>query len=315
MRKNMKRLLCCTVLMMAVMILPPLLQDDGQVSAATESLQGYHVEYSEPSTGFYYTGYPFRPAAWPVGESDIPPEDYVVSYRNNINVGTATITITGKNNYSGTISTTFRILPDTVYISRIGRKFYPFGNRDWYDWSPELDYCFTGKRICPPVEVRHDRVNHNVVLKKGTDYTLTYRDNINVGYGTVIAAGKGNFKDTHERAFKIIPDKVSIRVKNVKKIGRKTGMTLKPSKSICSPTTYQFQIAKDANFKHLVKTKKVSYAKIKKKKFKLKYKIKLKKGKRYYMRVRAVKKAKVSSGSGTETFYGPWSKTTVFKGK
>ena len=35
--------------------------------------------------------------------------DYTVSYKNNTNVGTATVTITGKGNYTGTISKTFTI--------------------------------------------------------------------------------------------------------------------------------------------------------------------------------------------------------------
>ncbi|MCD7840248.1 MAG: glycoside hydrolase family 25 protein [Erysipelotrichaceae bacterium] len=39
--------------------------------------------------------------------------DYKVSYSNNINAGTATITITGINNYSGTISKTFTIQKNT----------------------------------------------------------------------------------------------------------------------------------------------------------------------------------------------------------
>ena len=35
--------------------------------------------------------------------------DYNVSYKNNTNVGTATVTITGKGNYTGTITKTFKI--------------------------------------------------------------------------------------------------------------------------------------------------------------------------------------------------------------
>ena len=35
--------------------------------------------------------------------------DYLLSYQNNINAGTATVTITGKGNYSGTITKTFKI--------------------------------------------------------------------------------------------------------------------------------------------------------------------------------------------------------------
>ena len=37
--------------------------------------------------------------------------DYEVSYSNNTNVGTATVTITGKGNYSGTVKKTFTITP------------------------------------------------------------------------------------------------------------------------------------------------------------------------------------------------------------
>ena len=40
--------------------------------------------------------------------------DYTLSYKNNINVGTATVTITGKGNYTGTISKSFSILPVSV---------------------------------------------------------------------------------------------------------------------------------------------------------------------------------------------------------
>ena len=35
--------------------------------------------------------------------------DYTLSYSNNTNVGTATITATGKGNFTGTVSTTFKI--------------------------------------------------------------------------------------------------------------------------------------------------------------------------------------------------------------
>ena len=37
-------------------------------------------------------------------------EDYTVSYENNINVGTATVVITGKGSYSGTVRAEFRIV-------------------------------------------------------------------------------------------------------------------------------------------------------------------------------------------------------------
>jgi sorbitol-specific phosphotransferase system component IIA len=36
-------------------------------------------------------------------------KDYTVAYKNNKNIGTATITITGKGNYTGTVNKTFKI--------------------------------------------------------------------------------------------------------------------------------------------------------------------------------------------------------------
>ena len=42
--------------------------------------------------------------------------DYTVSYSNNTNAGTATVTVTGKGNYEGIISTTFVINPATLDI-------------------------------------------------------------------------------------------------------------------------------------------------------------------------------------------------------
>ena len=40
--------------------------------------------------------------------------DYTLSYSNNVNVGTATITATGKGDYTGTVSTTFTINKKSV---------------------------------------------------------------------------------------------------------------------------------------------------------------------------------------------------------
>lgn len=45
--------------------------------------------------------------------------DYKVEYSNNINIGKATIKITGKNGYSGTITKTFDIVPKTIKITSI----------------------------------------------------------------------------------------------------------------------------------------------------------------------------------------------------
>lgn len=45
--------------------------------------------------------------------------DFTLAFKNNKNVGTATITITGKGNYAGTIKKTFRVNPRPTTVSKI----------------------------------------------------------------------------------------------------------------------------------------------------------------------------------------------------
>jgi len=46
--------------------------------------------------------------------------DYTVSYSNNTDVGTAGVTITGTGNYSGSLETTFEIIPKDVSALTVG---------------------------------------------------------------------------------------------------------------------------------------------------------------------------------------------------
>ena len=53
--------------------------------------------------------------------------DYTLSYSDNINAGTATITITGKGNFTGMTSTTFIITQksaEKLNISEIANQIY-----------------------------------------------------------------------------------------------------------------------------------------------------------------------------------------------
>ena len=110
--------------------------------------------------------------------------DYTVSYRNNRNEGTATVTITGKGNYSGTKTTTFRILAKNISnatVSSIDTQRY------------------TGSDICPSVTVQIA----SVVLVKNVDYTLTYRDNRSPGTASITITGTGTYTGTKTVTFKI----------------------------------------------------------------------------------------------------------------
>ena len=64
---------------------------------------------------------------------------------------------------------------------------------------------YTGKSVGTNVVVKYG----NRVLKKGTDYTLSYKNNINVGYGVVTIIGKGNYLGKINKNFRINPKKVT----------------------------------------------------------------------------------------------------------
>ncbi len=118
--------------------------------------------------------------------------DYTVAYKNNTKVGTATVTITGKGSYTGTISKTFKINAASISkatVSGISNKTY------------------TGKAITQNPTVKLG----SKTLKKGTDYTVTFKNNKAVGKATVTIKGKGNYTGTISKTFKINPKKTTLK--------------------------------------------------------------------------------------------------------
>ena len=117
--------------------------------------------------------------------------DYTVSYSNNIKVGTAKVTITGKGNYTGSVSKTYSIKNNfkKATVSGISTK------------------AFTGKNITQSITVKYN----GKTLKKGTDYTVSYSNNKKIGTATVKIAGKGSYTGTITKTFKINPAKQEIQ--------------------------------------------------------------------------------------------------------
>ena len=67
-------------------------------------------------------------------------------------------------------------------------------------------YSYTGKSITPkPVVVEEVWAPFGgMVLKEGVDYTVSYKNNVNVGKGTIIIKGLGIFEGTIEETFSIL---------------------------------------------------------------------------------------------------------------
>lgn len=65
--------------------------------------------------------------------------DYTLSYSNNVAVGYAKVTITGKGNYTGSVSKTFRINPKKVTGLRASANGTNYITLSW-DWVPCVGY-------------------------------------------------------------------------------------------------------------------------------------------------------------------------------
>ncbi|MBQ7184597.1 MAG: InlB B-repeat-containing protein [Clostridia bacterium] len=115
--------------------------------------------------------------------------DYTATYSNNVEPGTATVTVKGKGNYTGTIKTTFKInkLKMSAAVVTLSKT----------------TMTYTGKALKPKVTVKYKIGSKMVTLTKGIDYTVTYKDNIEAGTATVIIKGKGHFTGTQKVTFTI----------------------------------------------------------------------------------------------------------------
>lgn len=111
--------------------------------------------------------------------------DYTVSYANNINAGTATVTVTFKGNYKGTITKNFTIKAKKATTAEVTLS--------------KTSVAYTGKAIKPTVKA----VLGNEELIKNTDYTVKYANNTKVGTATVTVTFKGNYSGTVKKTFEI----------------------------------------------------------------------------------------------------------------
>ena len=137
-----------------------------------------------------YTGSEIEPALTiTFGEGDnaqtlAKETDFTVEYADNIVVGTATATATGKGNFTGTASITFVIAPKPMSDDMIG---------------PIDDLEYTGEPQEPELDVTYG----DNILVEGTDYTAEYENNVETGKATVTITGKGNYEGTATANFYI----------------------------------------------------------------------------------------------------------------
>lgn len=71
--------------------------------------------------------------------------------------------------------------------------------------APIPDQIFTGAPFTPEPVVKDGAK----MLTKNVDYTVNYSNNINVGNATISIVGKGNYRDTKDVTFKIVPKTIA----------------------------------------------------------------------------------------------------------
>ena len=104
--------------------------------------------------------------------------NYTVACANNVNVGEATLTLSGIAPYIGTYTTNFTITAKSIVNSSV---------------TVESPIVYTGSEICPIPTVTDEE--RGVQLVKDSDYTLTWANNVDVGEADVTVTGMGNYKD------------------------------------------------------------------------------------------------------------------------
>lgn len=175
----------------------------GELVVNPKSIAAPSVTINNP-TDKTYTGSPcVQGVSVKDSEAELTFDDISVTYENNINVGTATIIYTGKNNYTGEIRKNFKITKASITDDMIAN--IPSVTYNTRAHTPDVTVTFEGS-----------------TLEAGKDYDVAYTNNINAGTATVTVTGKGNFTGTASKTFTI----------------NKAGLTLNPCtiSELCTET-------------------------------------------------------------------------------
>ena len=162
--------------------------------------EGFTVDNIAPQ---YYTGKKIVPAIIVKDGSRIltNKKDYAVSFKNNVKVGDATVTITGKGNYTGKVQKTFKILPASIS----GEDF-------------AVSDIYVAYKANKTTKVAPKLTRGKTTLKLGKDYRIegatAYGD---IGSHPVKLVGMGNYDGDRTIQF-VVTDRVIMSKVNIKKI-------------------------------------------------------------------------------------------------
>lgn len=139
--------------------------------------------------------------------------DYSCEYQNNCCAGTATVRIVGMGCYKGSKETTYTILPEAIAktdFASIGKQAYSV------------------KAVTPALHIK----NGTTTLLRGTDYTVSYKNNKELGKATAVVTGKGNYTGRKTLHFNVVKKKIGNC--KISKIGNRkySGKRIKPALTV-----------------------------------------------------------------------------------
>ena len=244
---------------------------DVKIVVSKKSLNNGLITLSE--TSYVYDGTYKKPTATVTFGGKVLQEgkDYTISYRNNLNVGVTTVIATGMGDYTGYTSKNFTITKRAMAGGTV---------------SVASSVSFTGSNITPSVTVKVA----GRTLTNGTDYTVSYSNNKNVGTASVYVYGKGNYSGTLSAKFDILPAKQQIQKLETRFKGFFIDWAQKGS-----ATGYEIEYSTNADFKDST-VKKLTANKPDTLTISG-----LTAGNKYYVRVRSY------TNVGEKVYYGAWS--------
>ena len=131
-------------------------------------------------------------------------KDYVVTYKNNLKAGSATAIFTGKGIYSGIVRVGFKILPLEVSTGNSAKSTTGVtkGKKINIKLGSSYAHAKGGTKPVPEVYfVCNDGTR--LLLTKGKDFKLTYKNFKVPGEGSITITFKGNFKGSLTYTYEI----------------------------------------------------------------------------------------------------------------
>lgn len=156
-----------------------------------EGVPASKVKIAKISAREYDGGKEIKPdATITYGNIDVT-DKFDVAYRDNTEIGIATVVATAKENsgFVGTKTVTFKITGKNIASVKMGL--------DGKKTLPSAIY--SGKEYRPELEL----YDGSTLLVDGTDYTVKYTKNVNVGVGLATVTGIGKYAGTKKYSFTI----------------------------------------------------------------------------------------------------------------